>query len=503
MKSLLLPVVLVALLLPAAAVAQPVAAPAPEPSPADPADPADPESDLGPVEPEFAQIGVDEAAEESGFSFGSYGRASARFDDEGNAAPATNVVSHGPRILEPSYAELDFRYVLVADDGLTTEVLATLALFEPFPHYTGAFGDQPLALRNLYAEMRDISPALEGLSFWAGSRMYRGDDIYLLDWWPLDNLNTLGGGAAYERAGFTGRLHVGVNRVADDFQLQTIEVPGSIFATDKVVLDRQRMIGSARLGYAHPDLVGPLGLKGVVYGEFHRLPGGERIPPELVDGDMPQYDPSLIGQQLPADDGFVLGAQLGLFQVGTATHVNLFGRWSRGVAAYGEFGVPFGTTAEMTADGAEELLAALSANWESRWVGVMAGAYLRRFIDADDQTRDLDDYTEGAVVVRPVGYVTEHFHQALELSYQQFYPYGLDPNTGQQPVPEVWQVSVLELLSMGRGNYARPQLRLSYTASFSNDDARARFPAGDARRPAAVEHIVSLGAEWWFNSSSY
>ena len=28
------------------------------------------------------------------------------------------------------------------------------------------------------------------MGIWAGSRMYRGDDIYLLDFWPLDNLNT-------------------------------------------------------------------------------------------------------------------------------------------------------------------------------------------------------------------------------------------------------------------------------------------------------------------------
>ena len=27
--------------------------------------------------------------------------------------------------------------------------------------------------------------------------MYRGDDVYLFDFWPLDNLNTVGGGAMY------------------------------------------------------------------------------------------------------------------------------------------------------------------------------------------------------------------------------------------------------------------------------------------------------------------
>jgi hypothetical protein len=34
--------------------------------------------------------------------------------------------------------------------------------------------------------------------------MYRGDDVYLLNWWPLDNLNMVGGGARYN----AGEPHV-------------------------------------------------------------------------------------------------------------------------------------------------------------------------------------------------------------------------------------------------------------------------------------------------------
>ena len=41
--------------------------------------------------------------------FGSYGRATLHFDADGNAGRDTNVIGHGPRIFEPSYAELEFR----------------------------------------------------------------------------------------------------------------------------------------------------------------------------------------------------------------------------------------------------------------------------------------------------------------------------------------------------------------------------------------------------------
>jgi maltoporin len=455
---------------------------------------------------ELAEEPVDAASDEAvgEFVFGSYGRAQFEFDGEGNAGSSQNIVSHGPRLFQEDYAEFDFSYTLEKPDGLTSQVLFTLALFGPFAHYDGDFVDQPIAVRNLYVRMANFSEALDGLSLWAGSRMYRGDDIYLLDWWPLDELNTVGGGVAYRQAGFDARLHVGVNRLDNAYQFQAIEVPAQPFgARPKVLLDRQRLLSSARLEYAQPDLIGRLGAKAVLYSEYHRLPEGERVPPEFIQDGAPTQPEEDLLVDLPSDDGFVLGTEIGLFESETSNHLNLFFRWSRGLAAYGEFGVPFGVATDGTAQGADEVLGALSGNWESRWVGVMAGAYLRRFEDADINVVDTDEFVEGAAVVRPSVFVTDHFHQAFELSYQRRYPFGLDPDTGQHEDPQVVQLSVLELLSIGRGNYDRPQIRLGYTVAFANDAAREEYPEGDERRPEAVEHIFSVGAEWWFNSSTY
>ncbi len=437
--------------------------------------------------------------------FGSYGRAQVSFDVLGNKGKSTNVVAHGPRIFEPSYAELEFAQVFSKDTGFDAKVLVTLALFDPVAHYSGLFGDQGWAVRNLYVETGGFIPALPGLRAWAGSRMYRGDDIYLLDWWPLDSLNTIGGGLILGHGGMDLRLHVGVNRLDDDYQFQEIQVPRTGFgSTGMVLLDRQRIIASLKAGYTMEGIgQSPVGLKLILYGEYHGLPAGQRIPPDLLDTDTPIYPPEGIMEELPADRGFVLGAQVGLFGFGEASHLNLFFRFSRGVAAYGEAGVPFGTTGAGTAEGAQEVLGALSLGWQSRWVGLLVGGYLRRFNDADVNRYDTDDFTEGAIVGRLLVFATDHFQQGLELSYQQHFPFGLDERTDTHLVPGVFQLTVMEILGLGRGLWDRPQIRLYYTLSVPNHAARMLYPQGDRRNPGAVEHLFYLGAEWWFNSSTY
>ncbi len=123
-----------------------------------------------------------EPEHQGSFSFGSYGRMIAATDARGGPGRDADIVAHGSRLDEGNYVELELR----RDDDWAitkskTRLVATLAFASPVFHYTGEF-DANLAVRNLYIEERDL--ALEGLSVFAGSRMLRGDDIYLLDWWP-------------------------------------------------------------------------------------------------------------------------------------------------------------------------------------------------------------------------------------------------------------------------------------------------------------------------------
>ena len=55
----------------------------------------------------------------------------------------------------------------------------------------------------------------------------------------------------------------------------------------------------------------------------------------------------------------------------------------------------------------------------------------------------------------------------------------------------------------GRGSYKRPQLRLIYAITSRNSGARALYAADDVFSQRAVEHFIAIGAEWWFNSTSY
>ncbi len=232
----------------------------------------------------------------SGFHFGSYGRVVGAGDLRGRPARNADLVAHGSRWDESTYAELELR----REDywkatGAYTRIVATLAVAHPIFHYDTNFAAK-IAVRNLYIEEQNLGAS--GLSIWAGSRMYRGDDVYVLDWWPLDNLNTIGGGIGYQaKIGTFFKVHAGVMQPNDPFFRQLVgrspalDQPG---LASVAVLDRQKLVTSYKLG--HTFKVGDTGgVKLVGYGETHHVRAGQR------DLDYRQFE------AVPADHGFVAG----------------------------------------------------------------------------------------------------------------------------------------------------------------------------------------------------
>ncbi|HTJ80275.1 MAG TPA: carbohydrate porin [Polyangiaceae bacterium] len=220
-----------------------------------------------------------DAPHQGSFEFGSYGRIVAAANGEGDRGADADIVQHGSRLDEDNYAEIELRR---EDDweatGVHTDVVFTLAIASPVFHYSGDF-DVALAVRNLYLEAKDLG--VPGLGAWAGSRMVRGDDIYVLDFWPLDNLNLLGAGVGYKHPIGTGaRLAVGATQPNSDFFNQKVFRPAPLDQFGAVpveLLDRQKLIGSLRV--EHDQRFGPrdttkAGIKGVLYGEGHALPVG-------------------------------------------------------------------------------------------------------------------------------------------------------------------------------------------------------------------------------------
>ncbi len=438
---------------------------------------------------------------QSGFAFGSYGRMIAGTDFKGGPGRDADIVAYGSRLDESNYVELELRrddYWKKTDS--TTRLVATLAVVNPIFHYNGDFNVK-MAVRNLYIEERDLG--VKGLSVWAGSRMYRGDDIYLLNFWPLDNLNTMGGGARYDFTKKTyAALHAGLNEPNTPFYLQQVERPNplnQIGATSINVLDRQRFIGSAKVSHIIP--VGDTGgLKAVVYAEAHQLSAGQR-----------ETQPRVF-ETLPADSGFVVGAQLGAFTGDRDGHVNLFVRYAAGLAAYGELATPNQPSLDNTTTGAHELVVAIGGNWEKGPFGLMGGAYLRSFRNAS-AALDHGDVDEGIFMLRPAVFFGEIAGLALEGSFQaqqRGVVTQADAASGQPALASgpfsasLFRFGVMPFLSpAGRGNYSRPQFRLTYVLTARNAGAKALYPVDDVYSLRDIEHFFGLGAEWWFNSSSY
>lgn len=466
------------------AVAQPTGAqPGTAPPVSEPAPAPVPEVDAVPDAP------PDETtdAADLGFGFGSYGRVGVATDLDGGTSEQAKVVSHPSRIGEATYLELDLYYRGRSPTGVRWQTVTTMAFAGELFHYDGQWGDPP-AIRNLYAQAER-----GGAGVWIGSRMYRGDDIYLLDYWPLDDLNTIGGGAYYRDERWGVAVHAGANRLVNDFQFQERDVSDPEFgATTITQLDRQRLVasvkGDARVWGAAD---GPA-VKVKAYAEVQSLPEGTRLRADNT------------AEELPSDFGLTLGAQVGAWGFGPgATHANLFARLSLGLAAFDELAPPvdFDATLE-TFPKAKELVLGWSGNYEIPRGGVMVGGYARRFVDADQSSVDYDDGWEYVIDVRPRVGIWQEVGAAIDLSYQARFPRGISAASQVALDPAIWQVAPMLLYSpSGWSSYARPELRLIYRVAGLNRGARDIFPLDDPRRDAEVIHYLGLQAEWWFNST--
>ena len=451
--------------------------------------PADVEpSAVAPADPTFSPAAATPSPDDGSFGFGSYGRVGVGTDLHGSTPEQANVVSHGSRIAEPAYLELDMYYGMTTANHVKVRTVTTLAFDDTLFHYSGEFDAQP-ALRNLYAE----AVIRDELGLWIGSRMYRGDDIFLFDYWPLDDLNTIGGGASFRRDRLAVEAHVGANRLLDPFQYQERDVTDPDFGAQTIVqLDRQRLIGSGKWSYRFLGVPeGGLNMKAKLYAEVQALPDGTRTREDDTQ------------ENLPSDFGWTIGGQLGAWGFAAGrSHANLFARYSRGLTAFDELAPPMGFDDTRKTTGASELVFAMSGNYELDRLSVLVGAYTRRFVDADGNAADRDDGWEYIADVRPMASVMGDVQVGVDLSYQARFPRGLSPTAGIAIDPAVYAIAPMLVYSpFGSGSYDRPQLRLIYRAAHRNDGALDLFALDDPRRNRSWVHFVGLQAEWWFNST--
>jgi maltoporin len=431
-----------------------------------------------------------------GFHFGSYGRVMVGGDHKGRPGRNGDIVTYGSRLDTQTYAELELRREdYWKETGAYTRIVATVAFQHPIFHYNADFAGQ-FGVRNLYIEETGLG--LKKLRVWAGSRMYRGDDIYLLNFWPLDNLNTVGGGIAYTfLKNLDVKLHTGINQPDNPFFFSTAQRPaplGQLGDRTVAINDRQKVISSANISNIFSIGNKGAGIKPKLYGEFHYTSEAQQ---EIADRQF---------EDLPADYGFLAGAQLGMFTGKRSTHLNLIFRYASGLAAYGEFNAPSQLSPDRTSKGAREILTALSGNYEKKWFGLLLGAYFRSFRNASP---DLDywDLNEGIVIARPTVWFGKIAGLSVEGSYQAQQRGVLLSNNDGSSKPQFGQmgrIGVVPFLTPGgRGNYQRPHIQLIYLMSLRDQGARRLYPTDDVFGLRTVDHYFGIGAEWWFGSTSY
>jgi maltoporin len=426
------------------------------------------------------------------FIFGSFGRMGVFTNQFGKEIPQVDVVSYIPRLQKQPYLELYLGYNKRFSFGDFNALVTPAIAGDPF-HYTGQF-QAAIALRNAYLDVSNIGGI--GLFAWAGSRMYRGDDVYLLDFWPLDNLNTLGGGLGWRYGSNNfGYLelatHLGFSRVlGSNFFSQQILVADQTFgATEVVTNDRQRLIGSLKASYYRP--VGKwFAFKLKLYFEGHSIAPGAI---ELRNG---------VGQVLPGDAGWVFGGQISMFIQNTKNYFHFFVRHGENLGAYNALGIPFALNADGTTSGAKEDMVALSLFtfwWEH--LGVVFGGYYRNFQSARNDEFDADSTEELAGTLRVNIAFLRFLQQGIEMSVQRAFPkraVTISDTEIRQISPAVFKLSLMPTLVSSPENFPELTVRLIYTFSSQNPDSRYLYVAQDPRVSIRNYHFFGIQAEWLF-----
>ena len=325
--------------------------------------------------------------------------------------------------------------------------------------------------------------------------MVRCDDVSLLIFWPLDNFNINGGFAEFSGDSFELKLHWWLTRPSYPFYTQQDNaVPVQGFLPQSVsLLDRPRSILAARAVFWPFGSQAKRGVKLIAYGEAHHLPSGERE----TAPDSGAY------QHLPMMSGFVAGVQLGAYLDRPQAFINLFLRCARGIAAYDPLQT-FGALPPVPGNGASDCRIALSGNLELGAVAVQLGAYLRELRDPSATAVNGGELEEGVLDARPYVWIGQRAGFSVDASYQALRTLAVDSTTGRLVGGAVGKFALIPFYSpYGRGTYTRPQLQLIYALSVRNADAQRLYPDLDRRSGSNIEQFFAIGAEWWFNSTSY
>lgn len=384
----------------------------------------------------------------------------------------------GGRLEEGDYLEPGVKVHILKgeNEGATTvDVGMTFGMFARNGSFIAAAANNTpqtlgIELAQAYLEAKNVFT--RDLTFWIGARQYRGADIHIADHFYFNDLSGQGAGIKYK----------GLDTAV---LLQTAAVNPFYNADsdgdDEVDVQRQRTIVVTQ--YTHPFGAGSSSVQGLA--ELHIVPEASKGSREIEDGN-------------PRDFGWVAGAKLHLDLDNGAFNdmsVRFGARIANGAWGGSQTFQTFGDPAE---DGTYEGAYGVEAVDHFLWnfgQTLSLNAYGIFGISRGASDEDADRRLNFAVGARTTLYAHNQFHLINELTFQ-------GRKDGERDMGTAVKMSIVPTLvpTGERSFWARPHLRLIYTAGFYNQDARDQMMSAYLQTvgPVKSAHFVGTRAEWWF-----
>lgn len=341
--------------------------------------------------------------------------------------------------------------------------------------FSNNFPGATLGIELFQAYLEAGNVFIPGLKFWGGARFYRGTDVHIADNFYYNNLSGQGGGIMYKNLELAAFIQTGAADLLYAFDTNKDKTP-----------DIQRARTAFAAQYALPLPILKEGSKLQFLAEFH-------VVPELHK----EHEASVA----PTDTGGVVGAKLTLdFGNGNfnQTSIRYGGGIANGTQTYNAqtwytFGLPDAKgryTGAYGIEAAEHFLINFGQIASLNGYGLIHAS--KGGEDRDLATNKVLDFATGA---RLALYAHKQYHLITELQYQ-------GQKNGEDPWGTLVKMTVAPtVVPTGEKSYwARPHMRLIYTAGFYNDHAANAMatPYLQAVGRTKNAHYIGARSEWWF-----
>ncbi len=322
-------------------------------------------------------------------------------------------------------------------------------------NWEGANGSNPIAIRESYAEIGNLTR--HKISFWAGKRFYREQDVYMNDFYYF--ADTSGNGAGIGQIPFirSGKLNLAVLRETKDTESDS----GRLALT---LLDARAK---------DMDLFAGLKLN-VWLGHAFSSAGKNTT-------NLTEYDDAT---------GQVVGA---LFHKGFAAGFNQFAViWGQGLLdefnLYGDLTVVKGSASAKAQEDSSRLriVEHLTYNLNPDWAFHFGATYELRDNGALQNNKEI----WWNVGVHPVYFIDENFQIASQLGTSVVDPQGA-------PARRLTRVTIAPQVVLDKNIWSRPVLRAFYSKSFWSRSNRGLI-GGNVYRSETSGTAMGVQMELWF-----